>query len=85
VYPPGTELTLKIDSIFFGQTIGGVIEGDSVPKVFIPQLIELWRQGRFPFERLIQFYRFEDINLAAADSATGKTLKPVLRIGAVGG
>jgi aryl-alcohol dehydrogenase len=85
VYPPGTELKLKLDSIFFGQTIGGVIEGDSVPQVFIPQLIELWRQGRFPFERLIQFYRFEDINLAAADSATGRTLKPVLRIGSVGG
>ena len=85
VYPPGSEVTLKIDSIFFGQTIGGAIEGDSVPKLFIPQLIELWRQGRFPFDRLIQFYRFEDINLAAAESASGKTLKPVLRIGAVGG
>lgn len=84
VYPPGAELKLKVDSIFFGQAIGGVIEGDSVPKVFIPQLIELWRQGRFPFERLIQFYRFEDINLAAADSATGRTLKPVLRIGSPG-
>jgi hypothetical protein len=32
---------------------------------------------------LIQFYRFEDINLAAADSATGRTLKPVLRIGSM--
>jgi aryl-alcohol dehydrogenase len=85
VYPPGAQLTLKVDSIFFGQTIGGAIEGDSVPKVFIPQLIELWRQGRFPFERLIQFYSFADINVAAADSASGKTLKPVLRIGSAGG
>ena len=49
-----------------------------MPKAFIPALIELWRQGRFPFDRLIRSYDFANINQAAADIASGKTLKPVL-------
>jgi aryl-alcohol dehydrogenase len=49
---------------------------------FIPQLIELYRQGRFPFDRLIKFYAFEDINMAIDDAAKGLTIKPVLRIAA---
>ena len=81
VYPPGTQLTLPVDSLFFGQSLGGVIEGNSVPKLFIPQLIEMWRQGRFPFDRMIQFYDFADINEAVADALSGKVLKPILRIG----
>jgi len=81
VYPPGTQLTLPVDSLFFGQSLGGVIEGNSVPKLFIPQLIEMWRQGRFPFDRMIEFYDFADINEAVADGLSGKVLKPVLRIG----
>ena len=40
------------------QSIRGIIQGDSVPELFIPQLIELHRQGRFPFDRLIKFYSF---------------------------
>src|SRR3546814_4451251 len=41
----------------------------SVPQVFIPQLIELYQQGRFPFDLLVKFYPFEQINQAAEDSA----------------
>ena len=80
VSPPGSELNLSVDSLFFGQTVGGSIEGDCVPKLFIPVLIDLWRQGRFPFDRLIRFYDFDQINQAVADSTSGITLKPVLRI-----
>ena len=49
-----------------GKTIMGVIEGDAIPKIFIPQLLEYYRQGRFPVDRLIKFYDFKDINQAFA-------------------
>eukprot|EP01037_Dinobryon_pediforme_P030389 gene30389-34450_t len=49
VSSPGASITVPINNLFFGQSVGGAIEGDSIPKLFIPQLIELWRQGRFPF------------------------------------
>jgi aryl-alcohol dehydrogenase len=74
----GTEVSFDINSLGNGRTVRGVTEGESVPKVFIPALIELWRQGRFPFDRLIRTYDFADINQAAADIASGETLKPVL-------
>jgi aryl-alcohol dehydrogenase len=48
--------------------------------VFVPQLIELYVQGRFPFDRLVQFYDFDQINHAAADTESGATIKPILCI-----
>jgi aryl-alcohol dehydrogenase len=63
------------------KTLMGVVEGDSVPDVVIPQLIDLHMQGRFPFDRLVRFYDFDQINQAAADAASGTAIKPILRIG----
>jgi aryl-alcohol dehydrogenase len=36
--------------------------------------------GRFPIERLITFYDLADINRAAVDSASGRAIKPVIRM-----
>ena len=63
-----------------GQTVAGVIEGDTVPQLFIPELVEYYRQGRFPFDKLVKYYDFEDINQAFEDSRTGKTIKPVVKM-----
>jgi aryl-alcohol dehydrogenase len=63
-----------------GRSIRGICEGDSVATEFIPKLIELYRQERFPFDRLIKFYEFGDINTAIDDAAKGLTIKPVLRM-----
>jgi aryl-alcohol dehydrogenase len=40
----------------------------------------LYRQGRFPYDRLIKFYEFDDINTAIDDAAKGLSIKPVLRM-----
>ena len=63
-----------------GRTLKGCIEGDADPKTFIPKLVSLYKQGRFPFDRLITEYPFEQIGQAFDDSKSGKTIKPVLRI-----
>jgi aryl-alcohol dehydrogenase len=68
-----------------GRKTLGIIQGDAVPQKFIPKLIDLYRSGRFPFDRLIKFYDFKEINRAIADSKRGDTIKPVLRIGAAVG
>jgi aryl-alcohol dehydrogenase len=36
--------------------------------------------GMFPFDRLVKFYDFSEINKAIADAKSGDTIKPVLRI-----
>ncbi|WP_375476548.1 NAD(P)-dependent alcohol dehydrogenase [uncultured Nostoc sp.] len=58
----------------------GIIQGSSVPNTFLPTLLELNRQGCFPFERLITVYDFQDINKAVEDTKAGKAIKPVLKI-----
>ena len=62
-----------------GQTLQGIIQGDAVSALMIPQLIGLYRSGRFPFDRLITFYDFSDINQAFDDVAAGRVIKAVLR------
>jgi len=61
-----------------GRTIMGITEGWSIPKIFIPQLIRFYQDGKFPFDKLVKYYDFEDINVAAEDSLSGKTIKPIL-------
>jgi aryl-alcohol dehydrogenase len=36
-------------------------------------------QGRFPFDRMIRFYPFEEISQAVEDMEAGRVIKPVLR------
>jgi len=79
VAPVGTEVTLDMHSILNGRSVRGIVQGDSVPDIFIPQLIELYKRGRFPFDRMIEFYPLDQINQAAEDSEKGKVLKAVLR------
>lgn len=79
VAKPGTEAPFDIGALLLsGIQVSTVIEGDAVPKEFIPRLINLHAQGMFPFDKLIKKYPFEDINQAFTDSANGSTLKPVI-------
>lgn len=79
--PLGTEFSLDMNDLLIpGKTVRGIVEGDSVPHVFIPRLVDLYDQGRFPFDRLVQTYSLNEINQAAEDVEEGNTLKPVLRM-----
>lgn len=78
----GTTFALDMNDVMQNcKVLRGIVEGDSIPDIFIPQLVELYVQGRFPLDKLIRFYPFEEINQAAHDSECGKTIKPVIRIG----
>ena len=78
----GTEASFDVNGVMTtGKRIIGIIEGDSVPDLFIPSLVELYQQGRFPFDRLVKFYSPDQINQAAEDSEKGITIKPIVRFG----
>lgn len=62
----------------YGLTIRGIIEGDSDPDVFIPELIAHHAAGRFPFDRLVTTYPFERMNQAIEDQHAGLCTKAVL-------
>lgn len=61
-----------------GRRLIGIVEGEAQSETFIPTLIDRYRDGSFPFDKLVSFYDFERINDAVADSACGRTIKPIL-------
>jgi aryl-alcohol dehydrogenase len=63
-----------------GQSLRGIVGGDSQPRRTIPLLLEYWRQGRFPVERLITRFAFADIAAAFAACRAGTAIKPVLEV-----
>ncbi len=77
---PGVEVTFMPVVLLGGRKILGVTEGDADPQAFIPRMIELYEAGRFPFDRLVQFYTLDQINEAIADMHHGRTIKPILRM-----
>lgn len=77
--PIGSEVAFETGaSLVRGWTLTTIVEGDAVPQLFIPRLIELYQAGRFPFDRLIRHYPFAEIEKAFSDSEHGLTVKPVL-------
>ncbi len=56
----------------------GIFFGSAVPNTFLPQIIEFYQAGRFPYDQLIRTYDFADINQALADTQSGEVIKPVL-------
>lgn len=79
--PPSAEDAISINiagMITLGQRIVGIMEGDSDPQTFIPELIAAHREGRFPFDKLVKTYPLAEINAAIGDQARGDCVKVVL-------
>jgi aryl-alcohol dehydrogenase len=75
---PAGEFKPNLGAIMLGGlSIRGIVQGDSVPDTFIPRLIDLHMSGRFPFDKLVTKYPFEQINQAVEDQASGRVVKPV--------
>ena len=79
--PPKPESALSVNLaslITFGHRIIGIVEGDTDLQGFIPELIDLHRAGRFPFDRLVVKYPLAAINEAVAAQHAGQCIKAVL-------
>ncbi|MGE4431146.1 MAG: NAD(P)-dependent alcohol dehydrogenase [Sphingobium sp.] len=66
------------DVVARGLHIVGTNQGDANPRVAIPRLIDLYRKGRLPVERLVTSFAFAEINEARAASLEGRAIKAVL-------
>jgi aryl-alcohol dehydrogenase len=79
--PPGTPMPGNLSAVLtFGQTVRGIIEGDSDPDAFLPVLIDHWRAGRLPLEELVQAFPFDQINRAISAQRDGDCVKVVLTL-----
>jgi aryl-alcohol dehydrogenase len=79
VSAPGTPMPGDVNTVMtFGQSVKGIIEGDSDPDEFIPELIEHFKAGRLPFDKLVKKFRLSEINEAIAAQHHGDCVKAVL-------
>jgi aryl-alcohol dehydrogenase len=76
----GTEVSFDMPFLQFGRVVRGVIQGESHPQEFIPQLVDYVMQGKMPIDRIATFYPLAEINRAADESNRGRTIKPILRM-----
>ena len=79
--PMGTHFPLDVHEVIDpGRTIQGIVLGGGVPQVFLPELVDLWAQGRLPVERLVETFPFEEVDAAIESARTGSVIKPVLEM-----
>ncbi|MES2682006.1 MAG: NAD(P)-dependent alcohol dehydrogenase [Pseudomonadota bacterium] len=79
VPPPDATLPANLMSMLIrGVGAKYITEGDAKPKEFIPRMIEWYKAGKFPFDKLITKFPFAQINEAAHASEKGGAIKPVL-------
>ncbi len=75
---PSESMSFEWRSILNGRTVTGIIAGSSLPQLFLPRLLELNAKGRFPVEKMITYFPFEQINEAVAAVRSGSVGKAVL-------
>lgn len=79
--PPGAALRIDPARVLLGgRSLRGTLEGDADPRTFIPTMIDWYRRGDLPLEKLVRTYPFGQINEAAADMLAGRVIKPVLQM-----
>jgi aryl-alcohol dehydrogenase len=76
---PSDTMSFDWRTILNGRTVTGIIAGSSVPRVFLPKLLDLYAAGRFPVDRMMTYFPFERINDAVAAVRSGTVGKAVLR------
>lgn len=61
-----------------GKQYFGATMGHCKPAEYIPRLVQWWKEGNFPVERLVKFYDAQDYASAVKDMKQGGVIKPVL-------
>jgi aryl-alcohol dehydrogenase len=80
--PVGTRFPLDVHEVLsFGRRLQGIVLGDAVPQVFLPELVSYWEAGRLPIEKLVETFPFARIEEAIESARSGRVVKPVLELG----
>ncbi|MFJ4659046.1 NAD(P)-dependent alcohol dehydrogenase [Nocardia sp. NPDC088792] len=78
---PASTLPLSLGmSQILGLKVVGIAEGDSNPAQFIPWLLGMYINGRFPLDRLVTTRPFSEFNDAIAAQIRGEVVKMVLTL-----
>lgn len=76
---PDSFLKLHMQSFMVsGKQYFGAIQGWSRKEEYIPQLVQWWREGKFPVEKLIKTFGFDEYEEAVGVMGRGDVVKPVM-------
>lgn len=78
--PANARFSLDHLTALWGKRVIGVLGGGGRSGQLIPALVDLFQQGRFPFDKLVKFYDMDQIEQALEDSKSGAVIKPILRM-----
>ncbi|TYK44319.1 NAD(P)-dependent alcohol dehydrogenase [Actinomadura decatromicini] len=78
--PAAAEFSLDHLSTLWGKRIVGVLGGGGRSEELITAIMRLYAQGRFPFDRLVEYFDLADVQTALDRSYAGEVIKPVLRM-----
>jgi aryl-alcohol dehydrogenase len=78
--PAGAEFSLDHISTLWGKRIVGVLGGSGRSRELIGGIMDLHAQGRFPFDRLVEYFDLADVETALDKSYGGEVIKPILRM-----
>jgi aryl-alcohol dehydrogenase len=73
-----TVADIPLRDLIVGRQVRGAVEGDAVPQLLIPRLLELWRAGQFPVEALVSTFGATELNDAMRAMKAGHVVKPVV-------
>jgi aryl-alcohol dehydrogenase len=75
---PSESMSFEWRSILNGRSVTGIIAGAGIPQLFIPRLLALHAEGRFPIDDMITYFPFEQINEAITAVRGNDVAKAVL-------
>ncbi|WP_164702584.1 NAD(P)-dependent alcohol dehydrogenase [Modestobacter sp. KNN46-3] len=76
--PAGAEFSVDHISTLWGKSIVGTLGGSDRSPRLIGALMDLYAAGRFPFDRLVEYFPLERISDAMEASYSGAVVKPVI-------
>ena len=76
---PDAHLTLHMQSFMVsGKQYFGAVQGHSRTAEWIPQMIQWWKEDKFPVSRLVKFFSFEEYDEALKVMGRGDVVKPIM-------
>lgn len=61
-----------------GWRVLSVVEGGAVSAELIPQMVEMWRAGSLPVEKVVRLFDLASAHEAVEGMRSGAVIKPVL-------
>lgn len=77
---PGPTADLGIhDAVCLSKSYMALCEGDSNPPEYVPKLVQMHKDGKFPIEKISKVYDYKNFDDAVHAMHSGEIIKPIIR------